>query len=148
VIESRAAREADFDAVAEVWFEAGRTADGAPADHPSLGELRARVDREVAADWRLTVAVEDGRIIAFLAIKPAQAILDQLFVLPSRQRLGAGSLLLACAMRDMPDGFTLRTATANTRARRFYERSGLTLVSESLHPRYGTPVCIYGWNVA
>lgn len=145
-IECRPAEPADFDRVAEVWWESGRNADGAVADHPSLAELRARVDREIAAGWELTLAIRAGRIAGFAAIRRGEAILDQLFVLPDDQGGGVGRALLACVQAAMPAGFTLRTAQENTQARRFYERSGLLLAGEGLHPRYGSVVCYYQWE--
>jgi hypothetical protein len=39
---------------------------------------------------------------------------------------GAGSLLLAKAKAELPQGFSLWTFQANLGARRFYERHGLT----------------------
>ncbi|ULA59749.1 MAG: hypothetical protein LZF60_160077 [Nitrospira sp.] len=82
-----------------------------------------------------------------LALKKSDAIVDQLFILPSAQRRGLGKLLLGQAMKEMPNGFTLRTAAANAGARAFYEKIGLKLLSVGKHPRDGYAVCFYGWKV-
>lgn len=142
----RAASEADFDAVAEIWLESGRLADGAPSEGPTLHQNRTRIDAEIASGWRVRVAVHEGRIVAFLAFRPNDSLVDQLFVLPSFQGQGIGKALLEYAKAAMPRGFTLRTAAANMRARRFYERANLLLISEGIHPKYGNAICIYGWN--
>jgi GNAT superfamily N-acetyltransferase len=145
-IECRSAVARDFDEIARVWHESARLAGGAPRDMATVQQLRSRIDLEVAAGWNAIVATQDDAIIAFLAIKPETSILDQLFVLPAKQGKGTGLTLLQCAMRAMPRGFTLRTASANLQARRFYERAGLVLLEEGVHPRSGYPVCFYGWS--
>lgn len=144
--EIRVAAAADLDRTAEVWHESARHMDGADPAMPSLQALRERIDRELRSGWRLHVAFAGGEIVAMLAVKPAEAVLDQLFVLPSAVRQGIGRALLETAKREMPEGFTLRAAAANARARRFYEREGLQLLGEGVRPDNGTPVCFYGWK--
>ncbi len=142
----RDALPTDLGAVAAVWRESGLAVDGAPSEgHPTLAQNRARLDAEIAAGWRVRVALHEGRIVAFLAWDPGLSLLAQLFVLPAFHGRGIGRALLDHAKAAMPGGFTLRTAPGNLRARRFYVHSGLTLVSEGVHPKYGNPVCIYGW---
>lgn len=137
---------ADLDAIAGVWWESSRSADGAPANHPGVEQLRDRIDDEIAGGWRLAVAVRDGRIVGFLALKPEVAVLDQLFVLPAAQGSGVGRALLDRAKAELAAGFTLRTSADNHAARRFYEHQGLTLALQSKHPRLGHPVCLYRWS--
>jgi GNAT superfamily N-acetyltransferase len=79
----------------------------------------------------LTVAVADGGVVGMLATYPAKV--DQLFLAPDWKGRGVGKALFAEAKRQMPDGFTLWSNTANDRARAFYGRHGMTL--ESLGPR-------------
>ena len=109
----------DLDAIAQVWHESATRADGASPGMLPLAELRARINPELADAWTLTVALVERRIVGMLAVKVAEGVLDQLFVLPASQRHGVGSLLLKRAMMTMPDGFTLRTASANIGARHF-----------------------------
>jgi GNAT superfamily N-acetyltransferase len=142
----RPAASGDLDRVAEVWHESARRMDGADAHMPSIAALRRRVDRELEAGWQLHVATAADEIVAMLAVRPAESVLHQLFVLPSAQGKGVGRALLEVARREMPGGFTLRAATANVRARRFYERAGLRLLGEGVRPDDGRPVCFYGWS--
>jgi GNAT superfamily N-acetyltransferase len=113
---------------------------------PSLNDLRERINRELAAGWELYVAERNGRIVGMLAIKPLEAILDQIFVIPSDQSSGVGTCLLNFAKRAMPMGFTLRMALANRRAARFYEHSGLSVIREGAHPISGAPVQYLSWD--
>ena len=143
----RPAIEADRDAIAEIWHESASLLGVGPPVMPTAGQLRERVDREFAAGWQVTVAVHDERIVGFLAIKPAEAVLAELFVRPEAIGSGIGRALLARAIEAMPAGFTLFTRSANARARRFYERAGLTFLRDDVHPRAGDPITYYGWNV-
>ena len=141
----RKAAGGDLDRIAELWHESAGRMDGA-AEMPSREALRRRIDDELRSGWDLHVALIGDRLVRMLALKPAQSTLDQLFVLPSAQDRGIGRALLDAAKRLMPSGFSLRVATANHRARRFYERQGLTLLGEGAHPHGGAPVCFYGWT--
>ena len=85
-------------------------------------------------------------IVGMLAIKPHEAILDQIFVLTSEQSSGVGLSLLEMAKRSMPQGFTLRMAATNCRAARFYELAGLRFVQKGSHPISGAPVHYYRWD--
>jgi ribosomal protein S18 acetylase RimI-like enzyme len=142
----RAAQPADFGVIAQVWHESALSAEGAMSTLPRIEELRNRLDREIAAGWAVTVALDGRDIVGFLALKPAIASLDQIFILPAHQRRGIGRALLDLAKSAMPGGFTLRTASANLKARRFYCRAGLSLREEGFHPSAGYPVCYYGWS--
>ena len=113
---------------------------------PSLADLRARVAVELAADWVVTVAVRGLDVVGFVAIKPREAIIAEIFVRPGELGSGIGQALIGQAKRAMPDGFTLYTRTVNSRARRFYERSGMVPLREAIHPRSGDPIVWYGWS--
>ncbi|MEI9984638.1 MAG: GNAT family N-acetyltransferase [Aliidongia sp.] len=148
-METRPAVELDVDEIARVWLESYRHADGSPAEMPPFEHFRTRIETEmVSGMWAVTVAVCEGRIVAFLSLVPADSVLRELFVLPSMQRRGIGSLLLGQAMRALPEGFTLGAAAANLGACRFYEASGLELVEDYIHPRHGILYRLYGWHVA
>ena len=144
----RPAADADLDEVARVWHEAALSMDGAPADVPVLEALRKRIDDELGSGWELRVAERGGRIAGMLALKPGEAVLDQIFVAPGEQRSGVGKALLDAAKREMPGGFTLRMAASNQRATRFYEKEGLHPAGEGTHPRTGIPVRCYCWRPA
>lgn len=144
-IELRPATAADYDAIAAIWHASAGLPGVGPAKLPSLERLRARVDVEIAAGWQVTVAEIEGEIIGFLAIKPAAAILDQLFMHPDARGMGLGLVLLEAAKAQLPDGFTLFTRPGNMPARRFYEKHGLTHLRDELHPVFGDPIVWYGW---
>lgn len=149
----RPAGDEDREAVNALWHaSAGLPSVGVPA-LPSRAALRKRLDGEWDGPWRVTVAVrrEAGRaeaLLGFAALKPAEAVLDQLFVHPEALGRGIGSALLAHAKAAMPEGFTLYTLSANALARGFYEASGLRLLRHDVLPATGTPVTYYAWDGA
>ncbi len=142
----RLAQPEDHDAVAEIWHASASLPTVGPAIMPQLAALRRRLDQEIATGWSITLAELDGEIVGFLAIKPAEAILDQLFVRPDRLGTGLGSALLAHAKSLMQGGFTLFTRSGNIRARRFYERAGLAHLRDDVHPTFGDAISYYRWN--
>jgi hypothetical protein len=75
----RPAVAVDLDVMADVWHESARAMDGAPPELPTRDQLRSRIDEELLSGWDLHVAVQDGEIVGMLALKAAEAILDQLF---------------------------------------------------------------------
>ena len=142
----RPATSDDREAVNAVWHaSASLPSVGLPA-MPSRAALRARLEQEWVSGWQVTVAVRGETILGFAALKPAEAVLDQLFVHPDALGQGVGSALLDHAKRAMPEGFTLRTLLANEKARAFYEASGLTLLRHDVHPGMNVPSTYYGWT--
>lgn len=144
----RPATDADREAVNAVWHaSASLPSVGLPA-MPSRAALRARLDVEWVSGWRVTLAERGNEILGFAALKPAEAMLDQLFVHPDALGQGVGAALLDHAKAAMPEGFTLYTISANTRARAFYEASGLTLLRHAPHPQRFYSITYYGWGNA
>ncbi|MBB5727929.1 putative acetyltransferase [Sphingomonas prati] len=135
----------DLDAAAEVWRESALNMDGHPYV-PPLELMRRRVAQEFKAGWQLYVALRADRVVGLLALKPVDAVLDQIFVVPNEQGKGVGRVLLEVAKRAMPTGFRLRMTATNERAGRFYEAEGLNFVDKGLHPSSGMPVHVYEWN--
>ena len=135
-----------LDEAARMWHDSATHMDGAAVQMPSYAELRERMDVELRTGWILYTASCGDRIVGILAIKPTEAVLDQLFVAPDTQAKGVGRQLLNRAKSQMPDGFMLRMAADNERARRFYERNGLQYVRAGVHPQSGNPVHFYEWN--
>ena len=112
---------------------------------PTYEYLRKQVDKEMAADWTVTVVEAGEEIIGFVAIRSEARILAELFLSPKHLGEGIGKVLLDHAKAAMPSGFTLFTTSRNTRARHFYEREGLVVLREEPHPRSGHPVTYYEW---
>ncbi|TDR80223.1 GNAT family N-acetyltransferase [Paludibacterium purpuratum] len=84
------------------------------------GQLRAQSEGECI--W---VAEEnDGRIVGFVSVWPANDFIHHLYTAPDRQGLGIGPALL----RALPDWgqrrYTLKCLALNLPARRFYDRQG------------------------
>lgn len=142
----RSARESDFDGVAAVWHASASQQGVGPPKMPTLDDLRRRIDAEISQGWRLFVAVSNREIVGMLALKPAEKVLDQLFVHPSHIGTGLGFELFLRAKTELPLGFSLHTASTNDRARHFYQRFGMKFIREGPHPRTGHPVSHYLWN--
>lgn len=142
----RPATGSDHDAIAEIWHSSASLPGVGPPVMPTLEELRQRVGEEIDVGWAVTVAEQNGTIAGFAAIKPYDAILDQLFVKPGLIGSGLGRALLKDCQAQMPDGFTLHTASSNENARRFYEKAGMKVLRQDTHPRTGHPITYYVWN--
>ena len=145
-IEVRRAVAGDLGRIASVWHESASHMEAAASPMPSPADLRRRIDDELTAGWALYLAERGDRLIGMLALKPREAVLDQIFVLPGEQGKGVGTALLRAAKEALPAGFTLRMAAANRGAARFYERSGLQPIGEGTHPVSGDPVRFYRWE--
>ncbi|MDB5681808.1 MAG: hypothetical protein JWO16_1613 [Sphingomonas bacterium] len=141
----RPANPADYDAVADVWLAGWLSTGLSTGDDPTIVQMRARIDGDLAKGWTLTVATADGVVVGMLATYPGK--LDQLFLDPGWKSRGVGKALFTQAKQLMPDGFTLWANTANDRARAFYERQGTALTG--LGPRPDKPeqiVAHYRWS--
>ncbi len=139
MIRVRPAREDDYDALAQVWFEAYHaSSDEIRKPSPELlVQLRERIPREVESGaWKLFAALDGERIVAILAIRPADNSLDQIFIADGYRSRGIGSKLLDFVKREIPDGFWLRTHISNAKAQRFYAREGMRHTHDAPHPRH------------
>lgn len=79
-------------------------------------------------DHSIWGAFDGSKMIGAVAFK--EGWLDQLYVLPSHQGLGAGGALLEVARAGAAE-LSLRTFQRNVAARRFYERHSFVVVAES-----------------
>jgi ribosomal protein S18 acetylase RimI-like enzyme len=138
-------RDNDLEAVAKVWLESWRSI-GLGSDRlVTEAANRERIRRELADGWHVTVAIDGDRIVGFLATRPIEGVLDQLFISPEAKGCGIGTALLKLAMTEMPDGFRLRAAEANRAACKFYEARGLRRRGAEPHPAFGHMTVIYVW---
>jgi ribosomal protein S18 acetylase RimI-like enzyme len=142
-------RDEDLEATARLWLASWRSTGLVVALLPTEAELYRvnceRIPRELAAGWAAYLAWDDKKPVGFLALKPAEGCLDQLFVLPEAQGRGIGRALLDLAKQQLPDGLWLRTAAENRRACSFYEREGCRRGETQTHPALGHPTVIYRW---
>jgi 2-amino-4-hydroxy-6-hydroxymethyldihydropteridine diphosphokinase len=120
---------------------------GHAPDDPNGLERRRSMWTEVLADPanRSFVARDGRRIVGVLNIgafrdEEATGAVRVLYVLPEWWGSGAGQRLLERAHRELAKAFDeaiLTVLTANTRARRFYERNGWQLIDVVVEPHFG-----------
>lgn len=138
--------DADHDAIAGIWHSSASLPGVGPAVMPTVAALRKRLDEELAVGWNVTVAICLNEVAGFVAVRPRESVLAELFVRPGLLGQGIGRALLSDAKAKMPAGFSLYTRSTNVRARRFYEKEGLLVLREGTHPRNGDPITYYQWN--
>jgi GNAT superfamily N-acetyltransferase len=125
VIDIRRAVTADAAAVADVFLDSFHATYDFPLAH-SDDEVRGWIRDRLIPEHETWVAVEDGRILALLALAPGWV--EQLYVAPDRLGEGMGGRLIELAKEREPGGLELWTFQVNARARRFYERHGFVPV--------------------
>jgi ribosomal protein S18 acetylase RimI-like enzyme len=124
----RAAEPRDGDAIAAVF--------GAARDRalPYLPVLHSAAEDRgffgaVIARGGTTVATDDGRVVAFIAVGDARV--EHLYVDPAHWRRGIGSALLGHAQECCPDGLDLWVFARNAVAIGFYERHGFAIAQRT-----------------
>jgi ribosomal protein S18 acetylase RimI-like enzyme len=142
----RAYSEGDLMPLARLWLESWLSTGPAVESAVTEDSNRERIIREISSGWKVTIASEADEIVGFLATKPHQKVLDQLFIKPRAKGRGIERALLKIAMREMPGGFSLRTAADNGAACKFYERNGLSFSHTDTHPTVGYQIAIYCWR--
>ncbi len=142
----RAMAAAEGDAVAALWLASWRTV-GLPLDpEPTVETLRARLADEIAGGWVMRIAATGDLPIGLLAVRPAVATVEQVFVAPGAVGCGIGRALIAEAARLMPAGFRLTTFTANRGAIAFYHALGLSPEPQPPHPHFGHAQTAFRWT--
>ena len=124
----RAAGPQDGDAIAAVFGAARRAAMAYLPRLHSSDEDRAHFAGVVAAG-ATTVALRDGRVVAFVALDAARV--EHLYVDPAHWRAGIGSRLLRHAQEARPDGLELWVFQRNAPAIAFYERHGFAVAERT-----------------
>jgi ribosomal protein S18 acetylase RimI-like enzyme len=117
-----------------------------PASEELLGQLRARIQAEMANGWSLYVADDDGTLAAMLALHVPHKHLDQLFVAPQYHGRNVGRMLLAFTRAHLPDEVWLRCVRENEKAWRWYEREGFVFEKEQVEPMTGFVMKYYRWK--
>jgi GNAT superfamily N-acetyltransferase len=133
----------DADRLATLWHASWRSTGVQASTRFTAADLRQRIDQELSAGWLVLVAEHEGALLGFMALKPADHCLDQLFIAPHAKRRGIGKSLFSHAKTAMPKGFWLRAAADNKAARAFYESVGMTLDRMEPHPMHGYETAIY-----
>jgi ribosomal protein S18 acetylase RimI-like enzyme len=114
----------DGDAIAAVFGAARRAAMAYLPRLHTGDEDRAHFAGVVTAG-ATTVALRDGRVVAFVALH--EAWVEHLYVDPAHSRAGIGSTLLRHAQAARPDGLELWVFQRNAAAIAFYERHGFRI---------------------
>lgn len=95
----------------------------------------------------LWVGTQDGRIVAFLAMKGSY--IDRLYIDPSAWHTGWGTRLLHFARQLSPQGLELHTHQENWPARALYEKEGFKAVRFGISPPpESAPDVEYHWRPA
>ena len=140
----REAQPGDVDVIAELYERSFGTLMFLPMLH-TLEEHRVWFGR-VVDEEEVWVWEEDGLILAFIGL--GEDMVNYLYVEPETTGRGIGSALLEHAKGRRPAGFTLWTFQQNMRARRFYERHGLSVVrlTDGEDNEERTPDALYVWR--
>jgi GNAT superfamily N-acetyltransferase len=128
VIDIRRAEISDAAAVADVFLDSFHATYDFPLAHTDE-EVRGWVRDRLIPEHETWVALDAGRVVAFLALAPGWV--EQLYVAPGRLGEGIGGRLVELAKGRQPDGLELWTFQVNDRARRFYERHGFVAEEET-----------------
>ena len=128
MIEIRRASPDDASAVATVFLDSFHATYDFPLAHTD-DEVRGWVRDQLIPEHETWVAVDDGRVVALLALAPGW--IEQLYVAPDRLGEGIGGRLAELAKTRQPEGLELWTFQVNDRARRFYERHGFVAEEET-----------------
>jgi ribosomal protein S18 acetylase RimI-like enzyme len=123
----------DRASVCSVWFRSAKDEYTYLDSWRTLTEVQAaNIFDEFIVDRCNIWVAEDDKIAGFLAMD--DSYVARLYVDPSRQRAGWGSLLLAKAKALYPRGLELHTHQQNQRARNFYEKHGFQAVKFGISP--------------
>lgn len=145
--ELRTPEASDVEALARCHLACWQEAYGGLIDPVRLTPLLVDVDAQVqrwhhilASPARVRLAVDDGSVVGFATVRPADADvlahLAALYVRRARWSTGLGQRLLDAVLGEEPA--TLQVFRDNARARRFYARNGFVPDgTESEEPHFG-----------
>lgn len=122
----RAATEADALRIAEIYLNSRKQfLPYAPLAHTD-DEIREWTAQVLIPSGRVTVAVDNGSIVGFLAVSNDNSYgwIDQIYLDPSVTGAGLGSDLVKLAKNQVAPPIRLYTFQQNEAARRFYRRHG------------------------
>lgn len=124
-----------LETAASIWSKSYKASEVAVPGLGDAAELAERIPRELKDGWSAWLALQNGEPVGFMALKPKERQLHQLFVLPAAQGQGVGSALLEHAMSQLEHGMWLSVFAENVVARRFYNQHGFHEGEHSLHPQ-------------
>ena len=135
----------DEDAAIDLWHRTWQLAYPSIDFAQRVDGWRARWRDELVPMARIVVAERNGKMTGFVTVD-SSGYLDQLVVAPETWGSELGNLLIAQAKMMSPSGITLLVNTDNTRAIRFYERSGFILTHDDVNPVSGRKVYGMAWK--
>lgn len=128
----RELREADINAVAEIWLDTNRRAHSfIPAQY---WESNFELVREMLAEAEVYVYENDKDIQGFIGL--SGEYIEGIFVSDKKQSQGIGRLLLNHA-KDRKPKLRLNVYKKNERALLFYQREGFEIQCESMDEATG-----------
>gem|GEM_PF-651346 len=141
----RLASRADLDALADLWVASWQ------AVMPKI-DFTARRSwflahvRDMEAQGAATICAFAGdALLGFMLLDRERRFLEQIAVRPDRFGTGVGALLLEEAKRLCPAGLALEVNVDNSRALRFYEKSGFEPVEAGVNPNSGLKTWRVRW---
>ena len=138
-------RAEDEDAAIELWRQTWQHAYPSIDFTARVAWWRERWRNELVPNAAIVVAEQAGALIGFVTID-GKGYLDQLVVSPLHWGSKLADLLVSEAKRRSPGGITLLVNKDNSRAIRFYERSGFLLAGGDINPTSGRPVLRMTWT--
>ena len=150
-MEVRLLQDEELEGAVAVWHETRKethTAMNFEAERGVTLDDSRRIFREnIASCCQIWVVERRGEVVGFLAIRGSY--IDRMYVKPSAQRSGVGTMLLEKARKLSPAGVELHTHQANRRARGFYEEHGFRAVRFGMSPPpENEPDVEYRWRPA
>ncbi len=133
------------DTLVPMWRESFEHGLGIVDPNP-IATQRAYLIERVLPEHDVTVALEDERIVGFVASNAVSV--SQLFVRVGCHGQGIGRELLRQAMAASAGSLWLYTFARNTRARQFYERNGFVAAAFGFEPTWQLDDVRYEWQRA
>jgi len=137
----------DLAFTAKVWLRSGQAEYHYLSAFQALDEAKAidvfaRIIQDKCSVW---VYEKGDEIVGFMAMD--KNLIDRLYIDPSSQSQGIGSIFIEYAKGLYPTGLVLKTHEQNKRARAFYEERGFKPVRFGLSPPpESMPDVEYQWS--
>lgn len=132
-----------LDELLGMWRESFEAALSIEDPHP-LSEQRQYFEHQVVPQHELRLAVNNQRLLGFIAASPT--VVSQLYVRVGYQRMGIGSQLLDWAKQQSAGSLSLYTFECNQAARRFYAQHGFVMMERGFESFWQLPDLKFLWK--
>lgn len=138
----------DAEALAELDYTTRHAAMPTIAWAHPLEEVRAWMSGHLIPAGAVVLVEEAGELLGYMDLH--QGWVSQLYVRRSHWRCGIGSLLMARAKAENPDGLQLYCFQVNANGRAFYEKQGFRSIemTDGATNQEREPDILYRWNGA